>query len=113
LIHSFLAAGQTTMSDPETGIKDSDGVMSPLHEQQSSFKRSQAARSMRQARFLFGCSLVLVAALAVLIASNSLSDQARTPSMGVLVIVGVAVAITWQRYRKAKPVADQDHGPAA
>jgi FtsH-binding integral membrane protein len=87
--------------------------MHPLREQQPAFKRSQGARSIRHARFLFGCSLVLVAAIAFLIASDLLSDQARTPSMAILVVVGVAVAITWQRYRRAKKAADQDHGPAA
>ena len=101
------------MSDPETGIKDPDEAIRPLREQQSALKRSRAVRSMRQARFLFCCSLVLVAATAFLMGSDLLSDQARTPSMGVLVVVGVAVAITWQRYRKARQAATQDHGPAA
>jgi uncharacterized membrane protein len=86
--------------------------MRPLRDEQSVFVRNRAAQSMRQAHFLFYCSLVLVAAIAFLIASDLLSDRIRTPSIGVLVVVGVAVAITWQRYRRAKQ-AVQDRRPSA
>ena len=101
------------MNDPKTLIKDSDEAMSLLSEQQSALAHDQALRAMRQSRFLFYCSLVLVVAMVFLTASDLFSNQNRAPSISILVVVGVAFAVTGQRYSKAKQTLKQNRGPAA
>ena len=101
------------MNDPEKAIRDSDAFMRPYQAKQSESALAQAVRAMKQARFLFYCSLVLVAALAFLVGSDVVFGHRRTPLVGTFVVVLISVAVTWQRYQKARVAVAQDHGPAA
>lgn len=71
----------------------------------SVFKRSQSANSLREARFLFVCSLVLAAAFALMAGFNLVLGYGGQPSVAVLVVVAVAVGVTWQRYRRLRRAA--------
>lgn len=98
----------TRMDDPKAAIRKTEDAEPPLRERQSAIARSRAARSLREARFLFVCSLVLVAAIGFLVVSDLLWDRARTPNISVLIVVGVAVALTWRRYFRARQVVRQE-----
>lgn len=69
-------------------------IMRPFKDPQSVFRRSQSNNQLKQTRFLFICSLILAAAFAFILVTEWLSGSNTTPSIAILLIVSVAVAVT-------------------
>ena len=102
------------MSDRNKGDERADAIMRPYLEHQAGQPHVQAVRAFKQSRFLFYCSLLLAAIFAYLAISDAALDRNQSPGLPVLVIIGIAVVLTWQRYRKARlAVATSDHPSAA